>query len=80
MFKNGSQVAGRAGITAFALGFLLCVFMGVGVAGACLRGAAVAAAVFVSVRVIHYLFVRAVVDELAEFACKDGVRNKSTVK
>ena len=79
MFSDGMQIAVKAGITAFALAFLLFVGLGAGVAGACIRGAAVALAVIAAVKVIQHLLVHAVVDKLAEFVRKEGERNKTTV-
>ena len=67
MFNEGTMAACKGALVTFALIFLLGIFRGASVAGACFRGTLVALSVFLSVKIIHHLFFSALLNELSEF-------------
>ena len=67
MLNQGTVTACKAAIVAFGLVFLLCFLRGLGPASACFRSAVVAAAAFVSVKILCHLFFSAMVDGLSDY-------------
>jgi hypothetical protein len=76
-FKEMTGMAGRTALIGFSLFFLVCMVRGIGVAGSCLRAAAVALALYLSVRIISHLFFRALVNDLTDFMHKESMTRKT---
>ena len=76
MLNEGTVAASRAAMVAFALVFLLCLLRKIGMTPACFRGAIVALATFLAVKLIYHLFFNALVDELSDYLRKENSSRK----
>ncbi|MFH1999879.1 MAG: hypothetical protein ABIK28_09370 [Planctomycetota bacterium] len=76
LFREGTRTACKSAMVAFALIFCFGIFKGSSVAGSCFRGAAVGAAIFISIKIVSHFFIHALIDELSGYVIKEKKAGK----
>ena len=77
MVNEGTSTASKTALFGFTIAFLLFIFCGFSLAGACSRGAMIALGIFLAVKVIYHIYMNALIEELTDFWKQKKGENES---